>query len=158
VKFGVYQGEARKVEANVKLGEVLISVPARRAGEVAIDVRFSYDASGLLEVDVTVPETGLSHQLVVCDDADAPDSAEIERRRKALAALKVHPRDDAANAAVLARAARCYESFLGDRREAIGHLVLGFETALERQDPREIETVRRQVEAELDQLEGERFL
>ena len=75
-----------------------------------------------------------------------------------LAALKVHPREEAANAAVLARAARCYESFLGDRRDYIGKLILAFEAVLERQEPQAIETARREVEEELDAMEGERFL
>jgi molecular chaperone HscC len=157
VKFGIYQGEARNVEANVKLGEVSVPVPPRPAGTVGIDCRFSYDASGLLEVDVTVRESGLTRQLVICDE-DAPDAAEIAARREALAALKVHPRDDAANAALLARAGRCYESFIGERRDFIGHLILEFEAVLERQEPKAIELARREVEEKLNALEGERFL
>ena len=154
----IYQGEARKVDANVKLGEIHVPVPPKKSGEVWVDVRFSYDVSGLLEVDVTVPETGVAKQLVICDDPDAPNEAEIEKRRKALAALKVHPRDDAANAAVMARAARCYEGFLGERRDAIGQMIFAFESVLERQDPREVEAARRLLEQELDKIEGERFL
>jgi molecular chaperone HscC len=158
VAFGIYQGEARNVAANVKLGEVSLPVPARPAGQVQVDCRFSYDASGLLEVDVTVPETGVARQLVICDDADAPDAKEVEKRRQVLAALKVHPRDDAANAALLARAARCYESFLGERRDLIGQFILAFETALAGQDPRTIDSVRRDIEERLNAIEGERFL
>jgi molecular chaperone HscC len=158
VRFGVYQGEARQVAANVKLGDVGVSVPPRPAGHVRIDCRFSYDVSGLLEVDVTVPETGAAKQLVICDDADAPSAAEVEKRREALAALKVHPRDEAANAAALARAERCYEGFIGERREFVGQLVLAFEAVLERQDPREIGAARADLERNLDSLEGERYL
>jgi molecular chaperone HscC len=157
VKFGIYQGEARDVAANVKLGEVSLPVPPKPAGAVAVDCRFSYDASGLLEVDVTVRNTGVTKQLVICDD-DAPDSAEIAARREALAALKVHPRDDAANAALLARAGRCYEGFIGERRDYVGRLILDFEAVLERQDPKAIELARRDVEERLNELEGERFL
>jgi len=157
VQFGIYQGEARNVAANVKLGEVSVPVPPRPAGTVRIDCRFSYDASGLLEVDVTVPETGITRQLVICDEG-APDEKDLAARREALAALKVHPREDAANAALLARASRCYESFLGERREHIGQLILAFETVIERQEPREIERARRDIEERLNALEGERFL
>jgi molecular chaperone HscC len=158
VGFGIYQGEARNVASNVKLGEVMLPVPPRPAGMVRVDCRFSYDASGLLEVDVTVPETGVAKQLVIYDEEDAADEAALAARRTALAALKVHPRAEAGNAALLARAARCYESFLGDRRDFIGQLILAFEAVVERQDPREIETARREIEAQLDALEGERFL
>jgi molecular chaperone HscC len=158
VEFGVYQGESRDVSANVKLGEVKLKVPPKPAGQIRIDCRFSYDVSGLLEVDVTVPETGTSKQLVICDDEDAPSAKEIEKRRKVLAALKVHPRDDAANAALLARAARCYEGFVGDRREMVGQLILAFQAVLDLQEPRAIDSARAELEQALDALEGERFL
>jgi molecular chaperone HscC len=158
VRFSVYQGESRDVSANVKLGEISLPVPPRPAGQVRVDCRFSYDVSGLLEVDVTVPETGLARQLVICDDADAPSQADLDQRREALAALKIHPRDAAANVAALARAERCYEGFIGERRELIGRLILDFEAVLERQDPRLIDGARAELESSLDALEGKRFL
>jgi molecular chaperone HscC len=158
VEFGIFQGEAREVAANVLLGRVSVPVPPRPAGHVRVDCRFSYDASGLLEVDVTVPETGVTRQLVICDDADAPDRAAVAARREALAALKIHPRDDLANAALLARCARCYEAFLGPRRDLIGQFILEFEAVLQRQDPRAIDAARLDIEAQLNAIEGERFL
>ena len=158
VNFGIYQGEAREVSGNVKLGEVTVPVPPRAAGTVSIECRFSYDSSGLLEVDIAVPETGMTRNLVIVDDEDAPDPVELEKRRAALAALKVHPRDDAVNAALLARARRAYEAFLGDTRAAIGQMLGQFESALATQDERMIAQARAAFGAALDQIEGERFL
>ena len=158
VRFGIYQGEARHVSANVKLGEVTVPVPPKPAGAVRVDCRFSYDISGLLEVDISVPETGLTRQLMVCDDPDAPSSADVAKRREVLAALKVHPREQAANAAALARAGRCYESFLGERRDFIGQMISNFEGVLEKQEPRAIEAARAELEQHLNALEGERYL
>lgn len=157
VRFNVYQGESRNVSANVKLGELTVPVPPRPAGEIAVDCRFSYDVSGLLEVDVTVPATGLTQQLVIQDEG-ALDAAELEERRAALAALKIHPRDDAANQALIARAERCFEGFVGERRAFVGQLIAHFEGALATQDPRQIAEAITVVTARLDELEGERFL
>ena len=158
VQFSVYQGEAREVSGNVKLGEIAVPVPPGPAGSVGIECRFSYDSSGLLEIDVSVPQTGTTRNLVIVDDEDAPDPAELEKRRAALAALKVHPRDDAENVALLARARRAYESFLGDTRAAIGQMIGQFEGALATQDDRIIGDARKAFGAVLDQIEGERFL
>jgi molecular chaperone HscC len=157
VDFKVYQGESRRVSENVYLGKVTIDVPPKRAGEVAVYCRFSYDASGLLEVDLTVPETRRVEQLVIVDDEAAQES-ELAARRTALAALKIHPRDDALNMAVTARAARCYEAMLGDMRQFVGQLISSLEQAIEGQDPRTIERVREDVVKQLDQIEGEQFL
>ncbi|MEH3102076.1 Hsp70 family protein [Sphingomonas adhaesiva] len=157
VAFGIYQGESRLVSANVQLGSVTIPVPTRPAGQVVVDCRFSYDVSGLLEVDVTIPATGATHQLVICDDEEV-GTTDLEERRAALALLKVHPRDQDANVALLSRAERCYEAFIGDARDDIGQLIAQFESTLSTQDERLIADMRREANDELDRLEGERFL
>ncbi len=158
VEFGIYQGEARMVAQNVKLGSLSVPVPPKKAGEVSIDCRFSYDASGLLEVDVTVADTGVTKQVTIYDKEDAVAGEDVETRRAALAKLKFHPREGAENLAAMARAERCYESFLGDRRDYIGRMIGNFTSALDSQDPRTIDQARAQLLAQLDELEGERFL
>jgi molecular chaperone HscC len=158
IAFSVFQGEAREVSANVKLGAIRVAVPPRPAGEVIVECRFSYDTSGLLEVDVSVPATGVTRSLTILEGADDLSQADIAKRREALAGLKTHPRDDSHNAALLARAERCYEGFIGDRRELIGRLIVGFQAALDGQDPRTIEAARADFASQLDEIEGERFL
>ena len=155
VQFGIYQGEAREVSGNVQLGSLEIAVPPRPAGEVQVDVRFSYDSSGLLEVDVSMPLTGENRNVVLVDEEDRKDDAELERRRRALAALKVHPREDAANQALLARAERMWEDHLGDVRDAIGHWIIAFQGALETQDHRVIAQASADLAMQLDSLDAE---
>ncbi len=157
VRFNVYQGESRHVKNNIHLGSVEVPVPPRPAYEVQVECRFTYDINGLLEVDVHVPATGDRRQQVIVG-SDSMDSHEIEERRQALANLKVHPRETIENVAALARASRCYEQQLGERREHVGRLLSAFERVLEQQDPRAIERAREALHGELDQLEGERLL
>ena len=158
IRFGIYQGEAREVSGNVKLGEMRVQVPPKPRGEVQIECRFTYDTSGMLEVDVSVPATGMTRNLVIMDEADTLTDAQIAERRAAIAGLKLHPREESENAAVLARANRCFENFLGPNRDQIGHWIGSFESALASQDPRTIKEAREQLVAALDAFEGERFL
>ncbi|MCW3846702.1 molecular chaperone HscC [Sphingomonas sp. LB-2] len=158
VRFNVYQGEARNVAENIHLDQLEVPVPPKPRGEIVVEVRFSYDPSGLLEVDIAVPATGLRQQWIVSSGEGDGSPEDLERRRAALAALKVHPRDDAVNAATLARAERCYEGFLGDHRQYIGEIITAFHEVLDRQESHAITEMRAQVESALDQLEGERFL
>jgi len=158
IRVRIYQGEAREVSANVMLGELRVPVPARPAGEVGIECRFTYDSSGLLEVDVSVPATGLTRNLVIFDEADGIGAKELEERRAALAKLKFHPRDEARHNALLARATRCYESFIGERREAIGQWITTFEAALDSQDPHLISEAHTRLAQQIEALEQERFL
>ncbi|MDO7833694.1 molecular chaperone HscC [Sphingobium sp. HBC34] len=153
IEFGIYQGEAREVSSNVKLGSISIPVPPRAAGEVVVDCRFSYDSSGLLEVDVVVPETGQTRNLVIVDESDRRSEKELAERRARLSALKFHPRDGQENVAALARARKGYEAFIGERREAIGHWITRFQSALETQDGRLIIEERRLLIQNLDRIE-----
>ena len=157
IEFEIYQGESRYVTDNISLGKISVPVPRRPAGEVTADCRFTYDINGLIEVDVHIPMTGEKRQLVIVDE-DGPTGADLEKQRKALEALKVHPRDSDANRAALARASRCYENFLGDKREHVGGLMREFEGALASQDNRLIDKVRGHLLSLLDSLEGETWL
>ena len=157
VMFNIYQGESRLVADNIHLGKIEIPVPLAPAGHVPIEVRFTYDINGLLEVDVHVRQTGQRHQLVIIDD-ESMSPAEVEERRAALAELKHHPRDADANRAVLARAARCFEAQLGDRRAHVGRWISEFETVLDGQNSRAIDQARAALSKALDTLDGEVWL
>jgi molecular chaperone HscC len=156
VVFGIFQGESRRVSDNINLGRVEVPIPPARQGEVWVECRFSYDINGLIEIDVLVPSTDERRHLTIVDDD--VDPFDLEKRRQALSALKVHPRDSEANRTALARAERCYEESLGDRREYINQLIRTFEAALDTQDPRRAEQERQALASELDALEGATFL
>jgi molecular chaperone HscC len=158
VQFNIYQGESRSVKENIHLGAVSIPVPPKPAGEVAVDCRMTYDINGLLEVDVHVPATGDSRQVVIVGEGTFGDPEALATRRAELAQLKVHPREVAENIAVMSRATRAYEQTLGERRQVIGQLISSFEAVLEKQNPRIIEHARKIFHERLDAIEGERFL
>ena len=153
VSFPIYQGESLHVRDNISLGKVDIPVPRRPAGEPQIECRFTYDINGLLEVDLFVPETGERRDLVIVGEGDLTPQ-EVEVRRRALAELKIHPRDGAANRAATARAERCFEAYLGETRDYVARLIQRFEAVLDTQDPRAAEVARRALVEALDELEG----
>ncbi len=154
VLFNIYQGESRRVDGNVFLGKIEVAVPPGRKGEVSLDVRFTYDVSGLLEVDIHVPKTGLREQLVIQDGAGNLSEGDIQKLRKSLEKLKVHPRDQSENAALMARADRCFQSALGDERAYIGGLISQFTAVLEKQDPKLIKQSRDEISTILNEIEG----
>jgi molecular chaperone HscC len=158
ITLGVFQGESREVSGNIKLGEITIPVPPRPAGSIAVEVRFSYDSSGLLEVDVAIPETGVARNLVIVDEEDRADKRELDRRREALAKLKFHPRDEAENVALVARAERLYEDLIGEHRAMVGQWITHFAGALATQDPRHIAEARALLEANLEAIASQPIL
>jgi len=158
VAVRVFQGESRLVRDNVRLGELDVAVPPGPAGKEAIDIRFTYDTSGLLEVDVTTLSTGRRETMVIEGNPGVLAPDEIKKRLAELSKLKVHPRDDVANRTLLARAERLYEERLGDARAAIGEAISTFSIALERQKPDEIERARKTLSEMLDEFDRGFFL
>ena len=155
VRFRVYQGESRRTLENVELGELLIKVPAEKQGKEQVDVRFTYDISGLLEVQATVLSTKKTHSVVLQREESLLSESEIKDRLKNLATFKQHPRDQSENIAVIARAERLYEEFIGDYREAIAQSLHTLEQTMELQDPQKITKAREDIERLLDELEGQ---
>jgi molecular chaperone HscC len=157
VKIRVFQGEARMVNDNIEIGQLSVPVPPAPAGKEAIDVRFTYDVSGLLEVEVLVESTRQTVQLIIEGNPGILSQEEIETRLAALKVLKIHPRDQAENQAVIARAERLYQERLGDERAAIGKLLDEFRIILGRQIPSEIEQYRIQFSKWLDRVDTTLF-
>lgn len=158
IELNIFQGESRTVASNIKLGTLAVPVPPRPAGAINVDVRFSYDSSGLLEIDATVLETGLTRNLVIIDEEERPDQSEIEKRRKVLAGLKLHPREAAENIALIAQAERLYEDFIGERRKWMGVGLSQFLGALDSQDPHHIAEARTALLDLITSLEGSKPL
>jgi molecular chaperone HscC len=147
VKVEVYQGEAPFVDDNIALGRLAVPILPGPAGSQSIDVRFTYDPSGLLEVETVVERTGVRRTLVIEGNPGVLSTADIAARLKALDQLKTHPRDQAENQALLARGKRLFEEHLGAARADIGAAVARFAGALDAQDPEHIRRTARSLEA-----------
>jgi len=154
VNVRIYQGENPLVKDNIFLGELKVQVPLAEAGAESIDVRFTYDINGLLEVVVTVISTGESYSTVIEENPGVLSAEEIKKRLKNLDALKIHPRDLQENIVVMHRAERLYSELLGEDRDRLQRIIAQFISILDRQDPREIDNARKDFVTVLDGIEG----
>ncbi|NUO75715.1 MAG: molecular chaperone HscC [Lysobacter sp.] len=156
VEFEIYQGESPRVENNVRLGKVSIEIPAKRRNENPVDIRFTYDINGLLQVEATALSTGLTREVVLEKNPGVLSPEEIRVRLAALTAIKIHPRDQHENIAVIARAERLYEELLW-ARDQLQTALVRFRTLLDGQDLRDIAEQRSQFAAFLDQVEAQGY-
>jgi molecular chaperone HscC len=155
LELEIYQGESPYVANNVRLGALEVSLPRGwSGGEGEVEVRFTYDVNGVLQVEAKVVKTGTVAELVLTGSADL-SAEEIRERLDALDALKVHPRDAQPNLATIARAERMYEERLVDRPYLQSWLVR-FRAELERQDAVSADAMRAEFEEALASLEGGR--
>ena len=158
LEINVFQGEARMARDNIHLGKLEIDLPRAPKMECGVDVRFTYDVNGLLQVEATIQKTQETHALVITGNPGALTDAEIAQRFEALSALKIHPRDKMENRALMARAERLYQQLRGPLRESLGHHILRFETVLDKQELRSIDTEARAFETMLDEYDSEKFI
>lgn len=150
----VYQGEHRLTKDNLKIGEVSVKVPPAPAGEESIDVRYTYDINGILEVEVTTVSTGKTERKVIDQSAGEISQEEIERRLEELKSIKIHPREMESNRLLLSRGERLYQESLGDRRNYISQLLDAFERVLDTQRPDLIQQASSEIQKEFDLIEG----
>ncbi|QEI06042.1 molecular chaperone HscC [Pigmentiphaga aceris] len=153
----VYQGEARLVRDNIKLGELEVPLPGLLNGDAGVDVRFTYDVNGLLEVEATVRATQDVHRLVIQGNSGVLSELEIAARLAALAELKIHPREKAENRALMAQSERLYQQLRGEPRDQLGEEISRFEQALEKQEDREIRTARERLRKAVGFFEHDSF-
>ncbi|PHV18509.1 molecular chaperone HscC [Janthinobacterium sp. BJB1] len=158
INVAIFQGESRLVADNVFLGKISFPIPPKKAGEIGIDVRFTYDISGVLEAEVTVLATQERHKMVISDNAGVMTPEQIEQRFLELADLKIHPREQLENRTLVTRADRLYEQSLGDVRNYIAAHTANFQAALETQDPAVIRQARTAFAAILTEIESDSFL
>ncbi|WP_445365784.1 Hsp70 family protein [Microbulbifer sp. ANSA001] len=158
VCIDIYQGENRLVKKNVYLGELTVPVPKKPRGEEVVEVRYSYDMNGLLEVDITVVSTGKTFNKLVEFTPGALNEQDRVQALEKLAKLKFHPREDEENRALLARGERLYEASLGEQRDHISKLLASFDRVLDKQNLVEISKTRAELTEIFDKLDGEDWI
>ena len=153
IEFEIYQGENLRPEDNILLGSFKLRVPSNEAGAEGAEVRFTYDINGALEVEATALSTGVKETRCF-RKATGLTEAELEQRFAALTHIKMHPRDQAENKFLIARAERLYEECRGEAREQLRDALLQFEQAIARQQIRDFTAMRSSFAAFLDSFEG----
>lgn len=153
VRIRVYQGESRRVGDNLLLGEFSVKgIPRGPAGQ-EVDVRFTYDLNGVLEVEATVVKTGRSSSIVITKHARGMSERQIEQAIEEMQAIKRHPREETENRFLMKRAERVYKELPLIEREMLANILDGFEESLDLQETEAIEEFRSQLELFLSRFD-----
>lgn len=154
----IFQGEARLVKDNIFLGNLELNLPSKINEENGVDVRFTYDVNGLLEVQACIIATNETKVKIIQGNPGLLSDEEIQERIQALSNLKMHPRDSLEVRTALARADRLYQQNKADVRDWIGNHIGHFETIVETQDNKLIAQHLKPFLEMLDQLERDQYL
>ncbi|MDR3304649.1 MAG: molecular chaperone HscC [Clostridiales Family XIII bacterium] len=154
VEINVFQGESRNTRDNIFLGNLNIPVPLGPAGAEAVDVRFTYDVNGILEVEVTTVSTGEMAKIIIEKNPGTMTQREIEESFAQLSALKIHPRDRDEYRYLLEMGERLYQEHMGDERGMIADALAEFEEVLDKQNRGEIDAYVTRLREFFESLEG----
>ena len=142
----VYQGEHSLCADNVKIGEYLVKdIPPGVHGPQDIEVRFSYDLNGILEVETTIVSTGKKATLVIERTPGQLTPEALAKAREDMARLKFHPRQALPNTTALARAEALYMELTGGPRAFLAEAMAIFRATLESQQGEAIDAARAQL-------------
>lgn len=154
IQLEIYQGESPLVANNVRLGSLQVPLARPGSADRSVEVRFTYDINGVLQVEATVAATGKRHELILHNSAAALDPTQLRQRLAELEAIKVHPRKVQENVALIARAERIYEESL-ELRAHLQPMLARFLAMLDTQDEAIIRENRRAFSEALDRLESD---
>lgn len=146
VQVDVYQGENRKVENNLKIGELRVTgVPPGPAGQ-DVFIRFTYDLNGILEVEAYVGSSEKKFSTVVTQHAVDLTDTELEEAVSRMQQLKYYPREDMANQRLLRYAERMVGEVSPFQREQFEDAIDMFEQAMNSGDRETVEAARDTLE------------
>jgi len=155
ITSAILQGESRKVDDNIKLGEVTVPVPPGPAGKESVDIRFTYDINGILEAEVKVVSTGVTDKAVIENSPGSLTPEELAVKLAEMQELKIHPREKEEYRYLLAWGERLYEESRGDRRKYMEEMLRQYDDMLDTQDEREIRDFSQEFKEILSDFEME---
>lgn len=130
IDIGIYQGEAYYCNDNLKLGVIEMEILPVKEGEACLEVTFTYDINGILEVEVTDHQMKRMKRKVLTSEKVRMSEEEINRRLEELQAYKLMPRGGIRAKVVMARGERLFSQFLGARRQEIATVMQQIQKAI----------------------------
>ena len=154
VNVGIYQGESLNIDDNLFLGNFLIDVPRNIAGKEAINVRFTYDINGILEVEATVVSTGLKKsKLIVNGDLSEEEKNE---KIKMLEEIKIQSENKNKDKFLLERANRIYAEIVNTEiRNHISGYLKNYQMVVATGDRIRIQKAKESFSQFLDKIDPE---
>lgn len=153
IVVGIYQGEAFYCNDNLKLGAIEMDILPVKKGETRLEVRFSYDINGILEVEVKDHQTEQMKRKVLTSENLRLSEEELDRRLEELRSYKLMPCGGIRTKMVLARGERLYTQLLGARRQQVAMVMQQIQQAVGSGNDQQIAKCLKEADEFFDRLE-----
>ncbi len=158
VRLQIYEGDARRVEDNRKIGELLIQGIPRGRAPKSFYVHLTYDQNGMLEVQAEIEETKAKVSAVFRREGGQLTGGELEIARARLRAVRGDPMDRPRYRDLHARAKLLWSELNPQRRDKLDVLLEAFEAAMTTREPKQLERTYEKLLACCEEADrGERW-
>lgn len=162
IRVDILQGEEYYARDNLKLGEVLITVPPEAAGKQWVKTTFTYDINGVLQVEVENTSTSRKKTAYVVNPSLHLTEEELEQKLMELSAIRKRLDQSEEEQLLLATAERIFAESTGQTRREAGRLLDLYRGMVEKKsDParrhRERKWMKEQLEKLKEYREGQEF-
>lgn len=155
MEFKIFEGESRYTKDNRLIGDIQINkIPKDQKGEQVINVTFTYDTNGILEVEVQIAKTGKKFNKIFTHNVKDLSQEELAKAKKRIKELKVNPYKKPHFRELLARADLMYQDVHGQQKEILGGLIDRYEAALKSHTPTTIDDTYEELKDYCDSLDG----
>lgn len=154
IVVGIYQGESFYCNENLKLGAVEMEIMPGRRGEACLEVRFSYDLNGILEVEVMDRQLKQMKRKVLTSESVRLSEEELNRRLEELQAYKMMPCGGIRTKVVLARGERLFAQMTGARRQQVVLVMQKIQQTIVGGNDQEMRRCLKEAQEIFDRLEG----
>ena len=145
IRIEVYQGESYDPDKNLKIGELELEVPKAKKGKEGVQVTFTYNINGLLEVSVVNNSTKKQVKVEMVSGYHQLSKEQFAARKEQLEAMKYLSGEEEEHKTILALAERLFEETVGRTRQSIGILIEYYNCAWNSKSPIRIRQAGREV-------------
>ncbi|MFN3202506.1 MAG: Hsp70 family protein [Bradymonadia bacterium] len=152
IHIEIFQGERSLCRDNQKIGVCVIrNLPTGPPGALTIDVRFTCDLNGVLEVETCIDGDMAGEPLLIEQSPHRMSPEALAAAQETMQRLKFHPREALPNTTLIARAEAAHVELTGEPRRRLGVRIAHFRAALESQEDALIESTHRALVSLLDE-------
>lgn len=137
----ILQGENYYSSDNLQIGEITVSVPPAPKGKERVQVRFTYNINGILEVETKTVSTGEVKKIFIQSSDTNYSEEEMQRIMDELSDIKQDYKTKEEFVYIMELGKRLYEESMGELREIIGEMIRSLEYVVSTQDDFKIRRV-----------------
>lgn len=158
IDLEIYEGEARRVQDNHRLGVLEIKGLPKSAAGTDFSVRFTFDLDGILEVEARVATMDKHFTQIFQREGKELDAVAMERVRDRMRALKADPHDRPRYRDALTRADLLWRELPAEKKPLLDHAIDAFEGALRSDDSEAMSAAFERLQTLCERLDdGERW-